>query len=63
MFLATTQGTGSCFLMPTANTNANMLYESGGYTMGEWAKQGVVYSLAAIVVFCVYVPILFPLVG
>ncbi len=62
MFLAATQGTGNCFLMPTTNTNANMLYEAGGYTMGEWAKQGLIYSVAGIIVFCIYIPILFPLV-
>ena len=62
MFLAATQGTGNCFLMPTANTNATMLYEAGGYTVKEWAKQGIVYSFVTIIVFCIYIPLLFPLV-
>ena len=62
MWLAATQGTGNCFLLPTANTNAIMLYEAGGYTTKEWFKQGILYSVATLIVFCIYIPLLYPLV-
>ena len=60
MFLAAQQGTGNSFLMPTANTISVMMYETGGYNVKQWFKCGIVYTIAHFIIFCLYIPRLFP---
>lgn len=61
MFLAATMGTSNSFLLPTANAISNMLFENGGYTIKQWFKMGILYTIVNFVLFIVWVPIVFPL--
>ncbi len=62
LMLATTEGSANCYLAPMAVPAMTMGSEAGGYTMKDHFKLGVPLSIVRLVIFCIYVPLMFPLV-
>lgn len=62
LMLATTGGSGNCYLAPMAAPAMTMGSEAGGYSMKDHFKLGLPLSIVRLIIFCIYIPIVFPLV-
>ena len=62
LMLATTQGSANCYLTPMAVPAMTMGSEAGGYSMKDHFKLGLPLSIVSFIIFCIYVPLVFPLV-
>lgn len=61
LMISTTEGAGNCYLAPMAAPAMTMGYEAGGYTMKQHFKMGLPLTLARFAIFCIYIPLVFPL--
>lgn len=62
LMLSTTEGSGNSYLTPMAVPAMTMGSEAGGYSMKDHFKLGIPISIARFVIFCIYIPLVFPLV-
>ena len=62
LMLATTEGAGNCYLAPMAAPAMTMGSEAGGYSMKDHFKMGLPLAIARFIIFCIYIPLVFPLV-
>lgn len=62
LMLAATEGASNAYLMPTAAPIGTMIYDAGGYSLKQYFKLGILYSLVRFVIFVIWVPLLYPLV-
>ncbi len=62
MMLATTEGAANCYLAPMAAPAMTMGSEAGGYSMKDHFKMGLPLAIARFIIFCIYIPLVFPLV-
>lgn len=61
LMLATIEGAANCYLTPMAVPAMTMGSEAGGYTMKDHFKLGLPLSIVRFVLFCLYIPLVFPL--
>lgn len=62
LMLATTEGAANCYLAPMAAPAMTMGSEAGGYSMKDHFKMGLPLAIARFIIFCIYIPLVFPLV-
>ena len=62
LMLATTEGSANCYLAPMAAPAMTMGSEAGGYSLKDHFKLGLPLTIVRFVIFCIYIPIIFPLV-
>ena len=62
LMLATTEGASNCYLAPMAAPAMTMGSEAGGYSMKDHFKMGLPLAIARFIIFCIYIPLVFPLV-
>lgn len=62
LMMAAMRGADTGFMYPLANPAFTYAFESGGYTVKQHFKMGVVYSIVWFLIFIIYMPIMFPLV-
>ena len=61
LMLCTTEGSGNCYLAPTAAPAMTMGYEAGGYSMKDHFRMGLPLAIVRFAIFVLYVPLVFPL--
>lgn len=61
LMLCTTEGAANAYLLPMASPAMTMGYEAGGYSIKQHFKMGIVLGIIHLVVFCIYIPLAFPL--
>ncbi len=61
LMLATTEGAANCYLAPMAAPAMTMGSEAGGYTMKDHFKMGLPLAIVRFIIFCIYIPLVFPL--
>lgn len=61
LMLATTEGAANCYLAPMAAPAMTMGSEAGGYSMKDHFKMGLPLAIVRFIIFCIYIPIVFPL--
>ena len=61
LMLAATMGTANCFLLPTANAVATMVYGKSDMTLKQWFFNGLPYAITSMILFLVWVPFIYPL--
>ena len=62
LMLATTEGAANCYLAPMAAPAMTMGSEAGGYSMKDHFKMGLPLAIVRFIIFCIYIPLVFPLV-
>ena len=61
LMLATTEGAANCYLAPMAAPAMTMGSEAGGYSMKDHFKMGLPLAIVRFIIFCIYIPLVFPL--
>lgn len=61
LMLAAQNGTTNCFLLPTANAMATMVYDKSGMTTKQWFLNGIPYTILQLILFMLWVPFVYPL--
>lgn len=62
LMLSAQEGSSNCYLFPAAAPGMTLAYESGGYSLKQHFKQGILFTLVRFLIFVLYVPLVYPLV-
>ena len=62
LMLSAQEGSSNCYLFPAAAPGMTLAYESGGYSLKQHFKQGILFTLVRFIIFVLYVPLVYPLV-